>query len=854
MNGVEFTIADPDYYLLPDQASRGAPYSPSRPPPGWERHDTGAFTHWAPVGSALPRQGWKVHVSARLDRAQQVLDVVAEVCRRHRAPFKHIRTDWLFLWLHHKHGPRMQSGKFCTSYARHTDAARSLLADLEAALAGERGPYVLTDRRYRSSTVVSYRYGSFHRRFAIQPDGTRVPTLAGPDGAEIADERQPRFVLPPGIVDPFADQEQESAQPQPAGPVTVHGYRFVSVLQFSNAGGAYRAFDPAGREVFVKEARQHNGYTWDGSTAMQRLRREHTTLRRLHAAAPGSCPEPVDYFDHWEHEFLVSELVPGVPLTIWTSQHNPLGKAGATEAAIAAYHDRCRALLASLRDLLDRLHAAGYAFVDLNPRNVLVDSADRPRLIDFEEARPLDEPRPVHGAEGFLPPGYDGEDEDLDPRHVDEYALSAIALFLLHPIHGVLDRHPASAAHVAAALPGLPADLWRAATRFRPAGATSALPGPDEVASEPEKWLDWLADRVQDGLASLCDPAAAVPYRLGPQAHATNPHCLAYGTAGVLHAMHQAGLEVPRRITGRLLDTVRADADDLPPGLFVGTAGLAWLFAELGQPDPARELLAIADRQARAGQDATLAHGTAGIALTHLALYRYDADATRLGRAADLLATVPDGDRLVPRLGPDESTGWFAGRPGIALALHYLATQTGDPEPRRRGRDLLLAELSQSRLEGGGLQFRVSRRDHRIEPYLATGSAGFALVAGRYVAGGGTDDPLATAHRNSLVSVRTLRFPILSTLFQGLAGMGLVLSDLALTTGDPALRADALRIGQALFRYAVPHGAGICFPGNLNRFSADLAHGCAGVLLFLSQLRDQRPNPLFTLEPGTPPP
>src|SRR5262249_7821268 len=157
-----------------------------------------------------------------------------------------------------------------------------------------------------------------------------------------------------------------------------------------------------------------------------------------------------------------------------------------------------------------------------NPRNILVDGDDNPRLIDFEEAQPLAEPRPVHGAEGFLPPK--ALRANADTAWGDEYGLAAIAQLRLHPLHGVLDRHQAAAAHLAAGLPVVPADLWREATRFRPApsGAASGVPGPQEVAQAPEEWLAWLAGQAAAGLASMCEPGSAVPYPFGPMAHATN--------------------------------------------------------------------------------------------------------------------------------------------------------------------------------------------------------------------------------------------------------------------------------------------------------------------------------------------
>src|SRR5262249_26454297 len=121
------------------------------------------------------------------------------------------------------------------------------------------------------------------------------------------------------------------------------------------------------------------------------------------------------------------------------------------------------------------------------------------------------------------------------------------------------------------------------------------VPSPGEVAQAPGEWLAWLAGRVAVGLAAMCDPAAEVPFPFGPMAYATNAHCLAYGTAGVVYALYRAGAPVDERLVRRLLDTAAAGADDLPPGLLVGTAGLAWLLADLGHLDAARELLAASD-------------------------------------------------------------------------------------------------------------------------------------------------------------------------------------------------------------------------------------------------------------------
>lgn len=594
-----------------------------------------------------------------------------------------------------------------------------------------------------------------------------------PDGLELLDEQPPQAQLPAGVPDPFTPP----VAVVPAE-VSINGYRITSLIQRSNAGGAYQALAPDGTAVFVKEARGHNGYDWDGSTAVQRLRHEHRMLTEIHAAAPGLCPAPVELFAHWEHEFLATELVPGRSLWSWMASVSPTLRANRSPADFADYYARCRSILRSLRRQVDRLHELGYVFGDLNPNNVLVDDGERPRLIDFEAAR--------------------RGDDRLCDRQSDRRGLAALAQTLLHPIIEVLDRYPPAAAHLRADLADaahLPEDLWRWATRYRRYRSDGALPPPREVERDPQRWLRWLRERTGDALLAMAEPGAEV-----------------------------------------------------------GTAGIAWVLADLGRLDAARALLAHANSHQLLVGRATLGYGAAGVALAHLAIHRHDGDQRHLDRAALLLDDIPDGPDLVPMLGRGEATGWLLGRTGIAHALYHLGVLTGDDAALRRGRRLLHEELAHGYGGDGGLTFHGSRADRRVVPFLAIGSAGFAAVAGRYLRQGPDDGVLRAAYTAALASTRSL-FPLRPALFQGLSGLGFVLSDLAQLTGDDELYTAAVRSGRGLFKYAIPGEHGVRFLAEAgNRFSADLAHGSAGVLLFLAQLTDRSPDALFTLDTVAPAP
>ena len=199
-----------------------------------------------------------MHVSSSLVNAQSVLAVVSAACVELGVPFKHLAGRRTFLLVHDKHGTRVQAGKFCALYPPTEQCALLILRRLEAELSGISGPFVLTDRRFGASECVSYRYGAFRGRTRVDAEGHQVPTMTGPDGHQIDDERLPKFHLPPGVSDPFR-QVADGVSKVSRGPVTLHGYTFEAVLQHSNAGGAYRFRSEQGELAFLKEARAHNG-------------------------------------------------------------------------------------------------------------------------------------------------------------------------------------------------------------------------------------------------------------------------------------------------------------------------------------------------------------------------------------------------------------------------------------------------------------------------------------------------------------------------------------------------------------------------------------------------------------------
>ncbi|WP_051795233.1 class III lanthionine synthetase LanKC [Streptomyces sp. NRRL S-87] len=836
---------------LPRVADPGPSFAPSEVPPGVRGAAQGIWTVWGGPGTGFAEQGWKIHVSARLDRAQHVLDTVAGICFAEGVPFKHLSARLFFLFLHHKHAARVQAGKFCAVYPPDAATARRLLERLRDALDGEEGPYVLTDRRFRDSRTVHYRYGSFGDHSRLRADGTREPLVRDGAGRAVVDQRLPAFQLPAGITDPFVEEQE---QPH-AGPIQIRDYEVTRAVRLSNAGGTYQALDRrTGRTVFLKEARAHNGLVFDGTDAQQRLRHEYDVLREVHAAAPGVGPEPLDHFTEWEHDFLVTEFVAGQPLVGWLSRSSPLARADRTAESVAAYYGACQHLLAGLDAALARLHAAGYRFGDLSLGNVLVTPSGGVRLVDFEAASALSAAPSGMGTPGFTPPPGLLR-ADTDPLLQDRYGVAAVALSFLAPFHEIAEHAPANLALLRRDLADVapPQDLWQRATAFhlmrgraqeqvpdraQDGDGAERLPSPAELDADPRGCLTRLADEVAAGLLETADadrPDWAFPP--SPEAFRTNNVCLAYGTAGVVHALHRAGAPVPEEIRERLRRDALALRDALPPGLLVGSAGVARVLAGLGRLDEAVDLLRDADGHPLTASCGTLAGGRAGVGLGWLALHRLTGEGSHLERAAaagEGLLRTPD---LPATLGEHDARGLLHGRSGVALFLHRLARATGEDRYLEAGRLLLHQELERTfALDDGALSVSDNAQLTRAMPYLATGAAGVAAVLTRYVATA-PDERCAAALPRLVAGIRVSCATKEAGLYRGLAGLSWFLTGHAELTGTDAARRDAVRAATGLLKYAVPYRRGVRFLGaGSQRFTADLSSGGAGVLLALHRV------------------
>ncbi|MGR8010696.1 class III lanthionine synthetase LanKC [Streptomyces hypolithicus] len=848
-----------------DSSGKGSGYAPARlpVPPGWQRHRSGDWLALRPLDTALPPQGWKIHVSACLDNAESILERVMDYCVERRAAFKFISSRYLLHTRNAKYADRSASGKFITVYPADDQQFGDIAADLDALLAGEQGPYILSDLRWGAGPV-HVRYGSFTQRNCYGDNGELCPAIENAEGQLVPDVRGPAFrvpdwVTPPAVLRPHLDARARTT-------VTEMPYTIERALHFSNGGGVYVGKDSrTGERVVLKEARPHAGLAADGADAVARLERERAALEQLSGLA--CTPEVHDTFVLGDHHFLVLEYVEGQTLNNFFARRHPLIDPDPDAERLAAYTQWALRVYGLVEKAVEDIHARGVAFNDLHLFNIMVsEDEESVVLLDFEAAARIEDgARQVVANPAFVAPA------DRRGADIDRYALACLRIALFLPLTSLFAVDRGKAAHLADIIAGQfpvprgfldeaveeilrdtggPAGEDRSASAKDTTGEALRAPAGRTPAKDPAKdtaregWLpvdpgDWPRSRDSMVRAVL---ASATPDRedrffpgdIAQFAAAGGGLSFGYGAAGVLYALAESGAAPCPEAEEWLLARTKQPASGTPLGFYDGLAGTAWTLHRLGHPERALELADIVLGQPWDSIAPDLHSGLSGVGLALGSL------AAATGESALHDAAVRCADLVAGSLksGPESvRAGLLHGASGPALLFLRLYERTGDRGLLDLAADALRRDLARCvTSEGGALQVSEG---WRTMPYLGAGSVGIGMVIDDFLArtGGreGRDeyDDFEQA-RHGILAAAQATFYAQPGLLRGAAGMVLHLS--RTTTDSPGAGAASVRRQiSALGSHAMAYRGELAFPGEqMMRLSMDLATGTAGCLLALA--------------------
>lgn len=360
-------------------------------------------------------QGWKLHVSASILKATEILERIGPILSRHDVLFKAPRTlrelDRLNSGIFYGYS---QVGKFITVYPNSTRQAVSLAAKLHNVTRQMEAPAVPFDFRYRPGSNVFYRYGAFK---SFETSSREVEyVIRDPNGILVPDERS-SITKPHWLSDPFQTNRKTIQKATPTSLLQTT-FRVFRALSQRGKGGVYQGLDVSvmpPRLCLIKEGRKNGEVEWDGRDGAWRIKHEGRVLAELSSRGV-NVPLVYGSFEVDRNQYLATEWITGEDLESWLTKKS-----------------RRMSIRAGLRlciraaDLMASIHNAGWVWRDCKPRNILRRRDGELVPVDFEGACTLTDPDPSpYGTAANLPPEWDRVFTGQSREPEDLYALGVM--------------------------------------------------------------------------------------------------------------------------------------------------------------------------------------------------------------------------------------------------------------------------------------------------------------------------------------------------------------------------------------------------------------------------------------------
>lgn len=366
-----------------------------------------------------PDQGWKLHVSATILNAPQILQPVATVLVECGVQFKAARSlDDVLNLNSGLLDAYSQVGKIITVYPRNDDEAVHLAKRLHKLTYRFRAPSVPFDLRFSDTSNIYYRYGAF-KKIDLPRNGRLLTGVISASGELVPDVREnPK---PDWVSDPFQTiRPAGKLQKQRAD--AAGSWRVVRALVQRGKGGVYQAIDVQSRPprpCLLKEGRRLGELNWDGRDGAWRVRNEERVLSRLSRVGL-NVPRVYSRFEVKGNVYLAMEFIDGESLhNLLLKQQRRLSIKSVLSFGI------------QIATFLTQMHREGWAWRDCKPHNLIVNHKGRLVPVDFEGAEQISRPDPsLWGTPGFIPQAsrvptsHRGLTDDL-------YALGSILFLLL---------------------------------------------------------------------------------------------------------------------------------------------------------------------------------------------------------------------------------------------------------------------------------------------------------------------------------------------------------------------------------------------------------------------------------------
>src|SRR5690606_3737264 len=154
-------------------------------PLDWNITKIGNWYKVLPPVYDMPKQGWKIHISAMPSNCAEIITQVTQICAEKNIPYKFLLDTFVVELSTSKSWTREASGKFITIYPQNEEAFKEQIELFYEQLKDFNGAYILTDKRYKDSKIIYYRYGGIIGEWGLGVYGEKKYMLTAPNGDQV---------------------------------------------------------------------------------------------------------------------------------------------------------------------------------------------------------------------------------------------------------------------------------------------------------------------------------------------------------------------------------------------------------------------------------------------------------------------------------------------------------------------------------------------------------------------------------------------------------------------------------------------------------------------------------------------
>lgn len=791
---------------------------------------------------SLKEQGWKIHISAPFDKAEQILQDVGQVLIQKGYDFKHIANQEILHELYSKNGDRVSSGKFIVIYPPDDYAFLNLLNLLyDEIYTYEQGPYVLNDKCWKDSNIY-YRYGGFKNMFNKNGEAC----IKNEKGELIPDERNAYYTVPSFVkeFDEYLDDLNYGNFSDVTENNKLNNYEFQSALRFSNSGGIYLAKDKStNKKVIIKEARPKVGLDGSFQDAIQRQKIEYEKLSAL--SDVDGIINIVDYFKYWKHTFLVEDYIEGVNLQSWMAMNYPFYN----DSDIHTYKENVKKIIFQLISIIEDMHNENIGMGDLQPLNIMVSEDLNLTLIDFETALPKDSEESVT----LQTPGFSSKFNKNNEER-DWYSLKKILRYCVLPMGPVTNLDKNMFLHQ---------DRW-----IKRKFGGDFLFFVKDIMHKCNQHLSVIEENTNnlsdiENYEAIKDPSLIISkMRANIKRNLISDRRLIHGdvrqfeqkdgfinvlsggTGAVLSLNRSGGIN--KAIINWIETHLMQDIDSISEkGLFTGATGIASTLYEVGYKEKSFEIFnrSLNDMNM---YDISLRSGLAGIGLAFISLYIESKDESYLIAAKSIAKKIDNfiesNQKITVRDWSGVSIGLIDGWSGGSLFYSALFAITKKENYYLKAFELISKDLKHTIQDEKSKALHTLDDRRRALPYLSGGSIGIglAIIYLNHVSG----EKLFQEELSAIIKLYGTKCTFNGGLFEGAGSFLLIpfFSEYNSLSSKKSIES----VIELLNLFLIDRENHILFPGNFcYRLSDDLFSGSSGIILALQSIIEN--NPLYWL-------